>query len=56
MHRGAWQTNYSPWGCKESDMTEVSTENLSPIKEYDTMKIPKTVTLDLNYNNSFGGF
>ena len=22
MDRGAWQTAYSPWGCKESDMTE----------------------------------
>ena len=22
MDRGAWQATYSPWGCKESDMTE----------------------------------
>ena len=21
MDRGAWQAAYSPWGCKESDMT-----------------------------------
>ena len=28
---------------------------LSPVKEYDTMKIQKTRTLDLNYD-SFGGF
>ena len=28
---------------------------LSPVKEYDTMKMQKTITLDLNYD-SFGGF
>ena len=22
MDRGAWRATYSPWGCKESDMTE----------------------------------
>ena len=22
MDRGAWQDIYSPWGCKDSDMTE----------------------------------
>ena len=22
MDRGTWQATYSPWGCKESDMTE----------------------------------
>ena len=22
MDRGAWRTLYSPWGCKELDMTE----------------------------------
>jgi len=22
MDRGAWQATYSPWGCKESDLTE----------------------------------
>ena len=22
MDRGAWWATYSPWGCKESDMTE----------------------------------
>ena len=24
MDRGAWQAIYSPWGCKESDTTEVA--------------------------------
>ena len=23
MDRGAWRATYSPWGCKESDMTEL---------------------------------
>ena len=22
MDRGAWQATYSPWGCKQSNMTE----------------------------------
>ena len=22
MDRGVWQVDYSPWGCKELDMTE----------------------------------
>ena len=25
MDRGAWQVTYSPWDCKESDMTEQQT-------------------------------
>ena len=26
MGRGTWQATYSPWGCKESDMTEQLTK------------------------------
>ena len=29
MDRGAWQATYSPWGCKESDMTEQLIHTLS---------------------------
>ena len=30
MDRGAWQSTYSPWGHKESDMTEQLTEMPQP--------------------------
>ena len=33
MDRGAWWATYSPWGCKEEDMTEATWQALTPLQK-----------------------
>ena len=42
MGREAWRATYSPWGCKESDMTKVTYHTLlkrGPWKEKKKIKV-----------------